>query len=833
MATEMPGWVSRKIIGIFLIIFSFVVLPAVPGDAVAETISGEAEFTPWSGYWWPYTDGALATGRFYYDSPSPTEKYDQFTTGNYPGSVTSWVSKRYYQPHAPYWYGLCFNWAMASIQENFEILPSTVNNMFFRVGDKKGLLTLLHDDDLVYSENGADPSVFHYWLLHYIGEKKQAFVADLTPGAEVWSYPIYRYEMDISRGPGKEMVTTTIYYADDFVEPDFIGTQVQKSVYKYELDLQGDTVVGGKWLSFSENNHPERLAVPLQAGKECPDLEYDIVRYIAQTRDDELEFPEPTEMAPGTHHLILMDEDRYLIDCDAGDGIHLDIEKVEGSEFDFSFRIEDQNGLEIKAGIISNENPVSLQFEANSPPYTLSFSQTDYSDPNFYRVLLDVKQRFSADFPVVPRSWEWCGIAVTNTSEKAASRVKIATYSEDGQPIQTLYEEDVLPAKGKFLRIFGQLPWREHEYKLADMIRVSADSDVQALFLSGQEDRRLLGALYPEPENGEGGPTVVPYLQSRYNYNGLSFFELMNPDFGEVTGDIQVFSSEGGNAQNETTTLSPQRGKGTFQAGERPFLDFPDGGWCRVFPDEGRSVRSLTVTKADGLAEAVFSLEGSREKFISHITPFQGLWKTEITLINLSSTENSLVFFHNGPDGPSEHPLVTLGPNEKAVFDMGEWASQNGLGRISRPSKIRAEFDFAGFVSFSSPQSGSDEAFLPLFENDDFGQILTVPHVAGNGGYWWTRVCLFNPNDDSVRVALTGYKDGQAYLEREFFMEGSSTVIDSVGGLFGEINVALDFFEIEVKSGLPIGGFFLFGNQEGKSLRTDMVAGFKMPKNGQ
>ena len=71
------------------------------------------------------------------------------------------------------------------------------------------------------------PEEFHFWLLNYIKDQKKAFVADLLAGEEVWSFPIYRYEMQSSRSGNVESVSVRIYYANDFVPPDRIGTQIR------------------------------------------------------------------------------------------------------------------------------------------------------------------------------------------------------------------------------------------------------------------------------------------------------------------------------------------------------------------------------------------------------------------------------------------------------------------------------------------------------------------------------------------------------------------------------------------------------------------------------
>jgi hypothetical protein len=166
--------------------------------ALAQTETHQASFLPWSGHWWPYTEGGLGTGLGYRGTPAPLEKYGLLTTGSVFSTALTWYLKEHYDPNAEPWYGLCLYWARAACYEHINILPSSEDNLLFRVGDKKGLLTLAHNSDSEIYGQGQFPEVFHQWLLTYIKEQKEAFVADLSAGPEVWSHPIHKYDMETS-----------------------------------------------------------------------------------------------------------------------------------------------------------------------------------------------------------------------------------------------------------------------------------------------------------------------------------------------------------------------------------------------------------------------------------------------------------------------------------------------------------------------------------------------------------------------------------------------------------------------------------------------------------
>jgi peptidoglycan/LPS O-acetylase OafA/YrhL len=117
-----------RIFFIFLAICLFIPFPALSYQEAAQ-----ADDIPWSGYWWPFEFGGLATGRDYRGSPSPLEKYHLITAGVTTGDAINWYKDKYYKPDAQHWEGLCPAFAAAAVQENYSILPSTHENIVFRV----------------------------------------------------------------------------------------------------------------------------------------------------------------------------------------------------------------------------------------------------------------------------------------------------------------------------------------------------------------------------------------------------------------------------------------------------------------------------------------------------------------------------------------------------------------------------------------------------------------------------------------------------------------------------------------------------------------------------
>ena len=335
--------ISKRFPGAALLAI-LILLAVFPPCSYAD--SHEASFRPWSGYWWPVTEGGLGTGRDYRGRPAPLEKYNLLTTGVTSGEALSWYLDAFYDPEAPLWFGLCAGWARAASYERIDILPSSEENIIFRVGDKKGLLTLIHSNDIGYAQDAPLPEEFHEWLLTYIKDQGKAFVADLDPTEEVWSYPIYRYDMQTSRTGNVESVRVRVYFADDGVIPDYMGTQVRTADYTYDLFLDGGgAITGSQWTGDSIADHPDRLTFSLDVGTGFPGLDYQEIVRLAGSRDDFLERgSEPVEIGPGTYNLILLDEDVYTIPSVPGDIVSVQIQREPGSLQNIAVVVADGNG---------------------------------------------------------------------------------------------------------------------------------------------------------------------------------------------------------------------------------------------------------------------------------------------------------------------------------------------------------------------------------------------------------------------------------------------------------------------------------------------------------
>jgi hypothetical protein len=238
-----------------------------PGYALQPDLppraSAELEVKPWSGWWWPASDGE---GPTYFAPNSPLDKYDRYVTlatGEDPATRV-WERQRIYYPTSG-WAGHCNGFAAAALLEPEPTQAREVLGITFSVGDLKGLLTDYHFGDGVawsYGDEGepsVNPADFHRMLLSWMEAQGKGFVVTFDlGGGQVWSYPAYRFESEWGPDadtPGVWHVKTTLWMADMDVPVNFVGTkpypgpQGQTFEYTLEGDPRGPT--GGVWTGGS------------------------------------------------------------------------------------------------------------------------------------------------------------------------------------------------------------------------------------------------------------------------------------------------------------------------------------------------------------------------------------------------------------------------------------------------------------------------------------------------------------------------------------------------------------------------------------------------------
>jgi len=826
---------NRRLSGVF---FIFLFIFFSPGSSAAFQASGEASSIPWSGYWWPFKYGGLATGFDYRGSPAPLEKYHLLDSGRTSGAAIDWYEDNYYDPDAESWWGLCPAYARAAVSETYPILPASRDNIVFRVGDKKGLLTLCHDDQsgIIYA-SGATPVDFHRWLLDYIGDQKIAFTADMSLGREVWYHPIYRYEMDSRRSGQTEHVTVTIYYAADDVPPDYMGTEALEQTYTYDLflDAQG-SISGGEWTGTSLSNHPDRLAYPETTGPVNPYLDCEKIRAIAQAPDDFLEQPEnlAPRLLPGTYHLVLLDADHYIVEGNPGDTANLVFTRQAGSAEAIAIEITDtSNDLVWEHALDAAQTSTTCHLVLENPPYTVSLVQEQYTDPNIYTLTMDFRSAHVRNVPYIPKNGPWSGFALTNAAESPAREIMVVTAGPDGRSMQTVLGPFDLEPHEKRLFHFSDLPVRDHEYADTEFLRLMSNQPLDLVNLFAGNEGPMASFTQKGPV---GSRLVLPDLHDG-SLGNPAFMRgtVLNQSFEAAGVTFHVFSAAGELTSTFDQTLAPS-GRLVIRPGRSPFTNVPDGGWIEIVADPGSELSAYqyiqkTGANADTL-ETGFALPASAGRLIvPHVTPANGAWETILTLINPNPEANSLTIHPGRKGGDSTKDLnVRLAPFEKRSFDISTpFGGAPGLQRSIL--EISSAYPIAGHFTYAA--AAGDTAVYPLLAETSLKEALIMPHAAYNKGSWWTGAGVCNPNSYPVTVfALPFNQNGAAMNSNAAFFDLEPgayeifTVRDKFPGLAADI--AYIQFLADDPENAAIGGFYLYGDSPGATLSRKLLSGGSM-----
>lgn len=823
----------------FVFLCLFLVLPFY---AHAVQSSGQSAVTPWSGHWWPFSKGGIGTGLGYRGHPAPLEKYLLLATGSTGGEALDWYLDRYYDPDAERWWGLCPAYARAAIKESYPILPSVHDNIVFRVGDKKGLLTICHDSraGIIYAYTDS-PVNFHLWLLDYIGDQKKAFAADLGSGDEVWYFPVFAYEMDSDRSRTTEEITVTIYYAAH-MEPDYMGTQqMEKAPFTYTLDLDAQgNIIGGQWTGKSVNYHPKVLSYPDVTGPVNPYLEgadCERIREIAQARDDTLELPEnaSVRLLPGSYNLVLLDADNFLIQGTSDDLAVIDLARQQGSNQKVYAQITDADNAVVRSyTLLTNTVTVRFLIEMDNPPYLLEITQDEYlTEPNIYSLMMDFQSANDYVVPYIPQNGPWSGFSLTNGSDENSAEVMLVTMDDEGLPIQTVFGPVQVEPGEKCLLQYSDLPVRNHEFQDTVSVRLIADQPVDMVNLFANNQGPMAGFAGSMPvqnrlilaDTYDNDPWDPVYMTGA----------VVNTSFSEIETLWNVYSDDGDLVRSFSQSIS-SRGRVAVKSGTGLLGTFPDGGWMEIA--SGDSDTGLFgyqyLEKKDGqknMLDTSFAFPViSGNQYVQHITPSTGPWQTLLTVIN-PNPDNNEVVIHSARDGidSSMDMRINLNPYEKQMIDISSDFGNAGDRSIL---EISGEFPLSGYVAYMAGKG--DASFYPLLNNTDFKTELIMPHVAYNQGRWYTGVGVCNPNDYRLSVSITPYDhNGQALIPMgiELSLDPGGYEVFTVHNMFPSLINNTSFLKIQAvdPSEVLIGGFYLYGNAGGQNLAPrQLVSGGNM-----
>ena len=193
--------------------------------------------------------------------------------------------------------GKCIGWALATMAYDEPTKIVELDGVEFRPADIKGLLASIYNGaqffippeqsigNAFHNVAGSDsqefyddvhPHEFVKALYATIG-KGNILEADMDPGDGVWNYPIYKYDLKVTRRSGNTaQVQATVYFANDEVAIDLVSANdpqrrdMKSRVLNFELTLASGTedlskATGGRWLGASVDEHPDALILGVEA----------------------------------------------------------------------------------------------------------------------------------------------------------------------------------------------------------------------------------------------------------------------------------------------------------------------------------------------------------------------------------------------------------------------------------------------------------------------------------------------------------------------------------------------------------------------------------------
>ena len=797
--------------------------------AQSDAASVPEDRIPWSGYWWPQTQGQLVFG--YNEHPSPLEKYDAYVTGYYPAAAYAEGLIREYDPDVHGWFGHCDDWAAASILELEPNFVGDLRGIPFSVGDKKGLLTAFYDQNVTavlygerYAEEGDDRddvypggvNGFHQTLINYIANQGLPIIMDLEPGPQIWNYPVFRYEMEWYDQDNRRYVTCTVWMADDSVSPDFVGTQEFTKTYTYSLEIDGMGELldePGQWEGESVDSHPDFMWFPTFVSAQHSYLDGDTIDEIVQSEadgsDDRFEWNNDPETAQPIDESIknrfywgsAQDEDWYRVALEAGDYFYAFLLSPSG---DLDVQIFDAEGYEEGTVFYHGSR---IDSAAYSDFYYVRVRPTGEEKPyyniEFYGSPSDV-------IPHVACVWGWNTDVTLLGEEWLHDQVRFNLFDGDKRIIA---QEALSLPEGRRLDVLldDLFPVTAAWGRSAKLINLDGEGPPNGFF-SYFTDHQLANV----PFRIEAAQKLfVPDIRNMgLWWTGMA---LMNRDaFYAASISMIAYDEDGAGIAENTFTLGAGRNKVGFP---EDFGQVPDGtAWIEFSSD--RRVQGL-VLWGNGVGNADSGLGGIpllREQhlgdtlFLPHLATYGG-WGTEVAMINPNSETAVIEITGYSSDGtPGGITTLEIPPNGRwrgSVQDLfnGNWSSDFVW------AKIQSDQSLCGYQLFARGTDGL--AALPLPSEQDLKTELLVKYVPEMESAWIGLVFLNTTESKGDIWAAPFDEEGNNLLEDGFLWYNTPR---GIGGYHNAVGFIEDMFPglpsqtayLKVYSEVPILGFGIY-----------------------
>jgi len=776
-----------------------------------KQISGQADHIPWSGYWWPTKFGELVRG--YQGKPSPFQKYDLYTNSVISGPLMRWgldSDNFIYNSTAPGWWGQCHAWASASILEPYDFIPSITRGIIFNTGDKKGLITTLHQKDLNNAVICDDPLSFHTFLLQYVGDEKIGMCSDLDPGEEVWTYPLYKYEGSISESETYDDIQMKIYYANDLdIDPDYIGTVVKSKNYTYRLFKDEFGYTEGDWTGGSISDHPHTAWFPTTQKTYAP-LDASLVRGLAE---DSFQGPITGDTLITGHNIIIVNygQKKELLAQIPEDTQKIRLKFLADSQRNtnslFNIQIFADNFLFFEKDLNDEIEIETQDISGCTLKVAISHKVSGYTDtdPIACHLYFDLDLPYTIHLPGQQQSL-WQGLAIANKLDSNSTNIVFPTfYSTSGNP-RMGFGPLTLPQDGHWSSLVDGLSSLDiNELDQIANLKITSQNPVNVLRLFGNENS-LSGPFSSRVYPSDQKVWVIPILTSTLETTIAKLF-ITNTSPDPVQSQIQYFSKSGILAKSQSITFDGLE-TGSFSSGSYPGINSITG-WGLISDPNGILAGTIQYRESSVLYDEIPFLAIGNNWKILHPAALSG-WETTLTLFNTSDSTTDINLDLLTPVIFAGRNHITLAEHEKKsiVLDSNFFSLDNPTIDEST-IEITSNNPIAGYITYRHSQGGLI-ASLPLSNFNDESSMKILGHVASND-IWWTGIVLYNTSSQSTQITFQAYNDlGLMISENAKTIPGNTKLATMVREIFPHDHDKIVTMKIFATS--PISGYALFGD---------------------
>jgi PKD repeat protein len=242
-------------------------------------------------------------------------------------------------------------------------------------------------------------------------------------------------------------------------------------------------------------------------------------------------------------------------------------------------------------------------------------------------------------------------------------------------------------------------------------------------------------------------------------------------------------------------------GDNQYSFEQNPFHVYDTEGIYTVTLEVGNDSVSNSETKADYITVGPAS---SGTIYFPHIAS-NGIWETEIALINTSSTETITGQLKAASDSGQEVTTgvstITLGPRGRRQITVGnELSNPDTIGSMVFEGNSPA---IRGYTKFS--QNGIYRAAIPAVSSVNSGDLY-VTHIASNAE-WWTGLSLLNTTSQASQVSIE-FDNGRSQVVSLAANEHVKFTVEALLGGQPQTNI----HSAVIRNGNGVIGLELFGN---------------------